>query len=231
MKSKKGNKINLSKIFFLACIISVFSAGFGNITDKLFILENRQDKVVNFDSELTEMKRVMNVDSRRLYNIQKIMNIIDRYDPSILTGTKYKYASEIYRLSQKYSNLTIDLICATISHESAGTWDPTVTSWAGAMGLMQIMPYTGIQLAAQEGIAWTNAEEILFDPINNLRLGSRYLSELIEIYGLEGGLAAYNGGERKAALWLANNKAANILYKETQGYIPAVLKLYKDYQN
>ena len=231
MKSKKGNMINLCKSFILVVIFSVFSVGFGNIADQLLILENRHDKVENFDQELTKLKTIMNVDSIRLYRIQKIMNIIDQNNPSILSVIKYKYASEIYRLSLKYSNLTIDLLCATISHESAGTWDPTVTSWAGAMGLMQIMPYTGIQLAAQEGIPWTNAEEILFNPINNLRLGSRYLSDLIEIYGLEGGLAAYNGGERKAALWLASNKAANILYKETQGYIPAVLKLYKNYQN
>lgn len=231
MKSNMGNLFNFGKGFFLAGIIFFLSVSFGNITDKYFIVDNRQGKVENFENEFKELKTVMNVDSMRLYNIQKIMNIINQNNRSILTDTKYKYAREIYRLSQKHSNLTIDLICATISHESAGTWDPTITSRAGAMGLMQIMPYTGIHLAAEEGIAWTNPEETLFNPINNLRLGSRYLSGLIETYGLEGGLAAYNGGERKAALWLAKNKAANILYKETQGYIPAVLKLYQAYQN
>ena len=56
-----------------------------------------------------------------------------------------------------------------------------------------------------------NPGQLVCYPIYNLRLGCRFLSTLIEIYGIEGGLAAYNGGEKLAALWLANNKAKGIL--------------------
>ena len=53
---------------------------------------------------------------------------------------------------------------------------------------------------------------------------------MIEMYDLEGGLAAYNGGGKRAALWLANNKADGILWAETQDYIPYVLKLYAEFR-
>ncbi|MCG8607654.1 lytic transglycosylase domain-containing protein [bacterium] len=144
---------------------------------------------------------------------------------------KSKIAAEIYRMSLKYPNLDIDLICATITHESGRTWNPKSTSPAGALGLMQIMPATGQWLAKYEGINWTKAKDILYDPIYNIRMGSRYLSALIETYDLEGGLAAYNGGSKRVELWLAQNKAAGILWPETRTYVPHVLKIYKQYKS
>ena len=92
---------------------------------------------------------------------------------------KYSIANEIYKMSLKYNNLNVDLICATITHESALTWRKTIKSPVGAMGLMQIMPQTGILMAKKEGIEWKSAEKTLFDPITNIRLGCRYLSFLI----------------------------------------------------
>ncbi len=98
------------------------------------------------------------------------------------------------------------------------------------MGLMQIMPPTGIFLSENEGIKWTQAEEILYNPIYNIRLGCRYLSSLIEMYQLDGGLAAYNGGPKRAAMWLASGRDDKILYEETRGYIPAILNLYENFR-
>jgi len=101
---------------------------------------------------------------------------------------------------------------------------------AGAMGLMQIMPTTGMFLCDYEGIQWTTPEDILFNPIYNVRLGCRYLSSLIHAYEVDGGLAAYNGGEKRAAMWLRSNRQNDILWEETRGYVPAVLKLYKKFR-
>ncbi|MFQ6003807.1 MAG: lytic transglycosylase domain-containing protein, partial [Candidatus Zixiibacteriota bacterium] len=153
------------------------------------------------------------------------------YNKELPSSKKYEIANEIYTMSLKYTNLDVDFLCATITEESGGTWDPKTISKTGAMGLMQIMPATGMFLAKYEDITWTSAEEILLDPIYNIRLGARYLSVLIDLYGVDGGLAAYNGGEKYAALWLVNNKAEGILHKETKDYIPAVLQLYEEYQN
>lgn len=230
MDKKQQNMIVRYKNILLVAIIFVSFITIGGFSVKFIEIDRNQKKVASLERALMELKAAMNIDSVRQFNLQKIMKIIDRYNPSMPSSTKYEIADEIYRLSLKYTNLNVDLICATVSHESAKTWDPMITSKAGAMGLMQIMPVTGIYLAAEEGITWTSAEEILYDPIYNLRLGARYLSTLIEMYGLEGGLAAYNGGERRAALWLANDKADNILFQETRDYVPAILKLYQDFQ-
>jgi P pilus assembly chaperone PapD len=53
----------------------------------------------------------------------------------------------------------------------------------------------------------------------------------VEQYGLEGGLAAYNGGEKQASLWLKNGKDNQYLLSETRTYIPAVQKLYDTFMS
>ena len=188
-------------------------------------------KIADLEKVINSMRASIHVDSVRQYNIAKIISIIEQYNVVIPLHQKYEIAEEIYRMAQKYSNLNVDLLCATITHESGGTWDPNVVSPAGAMGLMQVMPTTGMFVAAYEDVVWTSPEEILFNPIYNIRIGSRYLSTLIELYDLDGGLAAYNGGEYRAALWLGKGKAYGILAPETQDYVPAIRKLYAEYQN
>lgn len=231
MKRKSANVINRYKNVLLLSIIFVLFISLAGFSIKYLEIEKNQQKIQGLELALMDLKAAMNIDSVRQYNIQKIMSIIERYNSGLPSNTKYEIADEIYTLSQKYTNLDVDLICATVTHESALTWDPMVTSKAGAMGIMQIMPVTGVYLTSEEGITWTSAEEILFDPIYNLRLGCRFLSSLIEVYGVEGGLAAYNGGEKRAAMWLANNKEKGILFEETENYIPFIMKLYQKFQN
>ena len=64
----------------------------------------------------------------------------------------------------------------------------------GALGLMQIMPATGEELASQHGIPW-HGPATLFDPAINVKLGVAYLKELSDRYQqLPTALAAYNWG-------------------------------------
>ena len=64
----------------------------------------------------------------------------------------------------------------------------------GAIGLMQVMPGTGEELAARLGIRWAGPQT-LFEPTVNIRLGVAYLRELSDRYGsLSTALAAYNWG-------------------------------------
>jgi len=64
----------------------------------------------------------------------------------------------------------------------------------GAMGLMQILPSTGEELAAKHGVAWYGPQT-LFDPIANVQLGVAYLKELSDRFGnVSTALAAYNWG-------------------------------------
>ncbi len=190
-----------------------------------------QTEVSNIASKLEIGKQWARIDSSRHVGMTKITGIINRYNNEMPTDLRQQIAEEIYRMSQKYPNLNIDFILATITHESAKTWEPTVTSYVGAMGLMQIMPSTGAYLAVKEGVEWTSAEDILYDPILNIRLGCRYLHDLVQVYQHDGGLAAYNGGPKRAEMWIESNRNNNILFAETRDYVPAILKLYAEFQN
>ncbi len=214
------------KLLIVTILMSLFSLSFwaGNS-------EEQKNQISDFEKSLRTLDGIMQVDSLRQASNQKVLKILDRFNSVLRNDLEQEIANEIYKMSVKYPNLDVNLICATITHESGRSWDPKVVSKAGAMGLMQIMPATGRWLSKYEGIAWTGAEEILFNPIYNIRLGTRYLSALIETYDLEGGLAAYNGGDKRVRLWLANDKADGILWPETRAYIPFVLNLYDEFKS
>lgn len=84
------------------------------------------------------------------------------------------------------------LVAAVIEVESAG--HPLAVSHVGALGLMQILPETGRELAQKHGVPWSGPNT-LFDPAINVKLGAAYLRELTNRYGdVSIALAAYNWG-------------------------------------
>jgi soluble lytic murein transglycosylase-like protein len=85
-------------------------------------------------------------------------------------------------------------------------------------------------IAKYEDINWSSAEEVLFNPVLNIRIGCRYLSSLVDEYNVDGGLAAYNGGEKRAALWVKSGHADGILWDETSVYVPSIKSIYKQYR-
>jgi len=218
---KKEIKMVLGVICLLAFIVFQGSKFFAND----LLSSEQQGKPERLSRLMHEQRALTAIDAERRTNVTKITAIISRYNKTMSDADKDQIANEIYLMTRKYPNLNADFICATITHESAKTWDPQITSPVGAMGLMQIMPATGAFLAVQEGIEWGSAEKVLYNPVLNIRLGCRYLSELVDMYQEDGGLAAYNAGPRRAELWLASNRSDSILVAETRHYIPAVRKL------
>jgi soluble lytic murein transglycosylase len=84
------------------------------------------------------------------------------------------------------------MLLAVVQVESGG-YNFAVSS-VGALGLMQLMPATGEEIARSLGIAW-HGDETLFDPTVNIRLGAAYLRQLSDRYdSWEAALAAYNWG-------------------------------------
>ncbi|NUS39430.1 MAG: lytic transglycosylase domain-containing protein [Lysobacter sp.] len=120
-------------------------------------------------------------------------------------------------------------VAAEIRAESV--FNPNARSAANAMGLMQVLPTTGMATARRLGIAWAGAQS-LYDPDTNIVLGSAYLRELLDKYG---GLpyvaiAGYNAGPTPLARWQAQHAGMDadfwietISYKETRDYVARVL--------
>ena len=114
-----------------------------------------------------------------------------------------------------------ELLQALIATESG--FDAQAVSPKGALGLMQLMPATAQRYGVRADKR-ASLEKKLFDPRVNIAAGSRYLSDLIEMFpgDIELALAAYNAGE--GAVQRAGNKIPN--YRETQNYVKTVLQLY-----
>ncbi len=83
------------------------------------------------------------------------------------------------------------LFLALIKIESG--FDHFAVSPVGAEGLMQIMPTTGAWFAEEQGLARPDGHT--FDPVLNVRLGTRYLAKLHKQFkSIDVALTAYNRG-------------------------------------
>lgn len=100
-------------------------------------------------------------------------------------------AHAIFKEAARY-DLDPGLVLAVMHVESR--FNAFALSPVGAMGLMQVMPATGKELATNLGVVWRGSQS-LFDPFVNLRLGVAYLKQLESRYGdTATALAAYNWG-------------------------------------
>lgn len=131
------------------------------------------------------------------------------------------------------NNLPPEVILSIARRESE--LNMNAISPAGAVGLMQILPSTAKQMSKELGIKFSY-KKLKSDANYNVKLGSAYLSKLIDIY--EGSyllaFAAYNAGPRKVNEWIklygdprdslvsVINWVEHIPYKETRNYVMRV---------
>ena len=126
-----------------------------------------------------------------------------------------QYAPLIAEVARHY-NLDALLLHAIITVESG--YNSKAKSPAGAIGLMQLMPGTAARYAVKN----------IWDPLENLHGGARYLTYLLGLFrnNLDLVLAAYNAGE--GAVMQAGNKIPP--FAETRAYVPSVLTHYDRYR-
>lgn len=89
-----------------------------------------------------------------------------------------------------------------------------ITSHAGAMGLMQLMPATWTAMRAALGLGGNP-----HDPHDNILAGTAYLRAMYDRFGYPGLFAAYNAGPGRYAAHLASGRA---LPAETRAYLADV---------
>jgi len=89
-----------------------------------------------------------------------------------------------------------------------------ITSNAGAMGLMQVMPETYDGLRQRYGLG-----DDPFDPHDNIMAGTAYIREMYDVYGSPGFLAAYNAGPGRLDDYLTRNRP---LPDETRHYVARI---------
>jgi soluble lytic murein transglycosylase-like protein len=89
------------------------------------------------------------------------------------------------------------LVMGLAWHESG--WNPSVISSAGAVGIMQVMPAT----AAADGPALLHREVDLFDPADNIDMGTAIIKNNLDRYhnDLAKALVAYYAGGAAVTDW------------------------------
>ena len=120
----------------------------------------------------------------------------------------------IERVSKKYS-VDSRLVKAIVKAESG--FDPYAVSYAGAKGLMQLMPITAKELNVVNP----------FDPAESIDGGVRYFKRLLKLfeYDVKLALAAYNAGRRTVLRY-----GGIPPYKQTRDYVKKVLRFYAEYK-
>ncbi len=108
---------------------------------------------------------------------------VDAHSPKDVVAKALQEASRRFHVPASWLH-------AVMRAESHG--DAKSVSNKGAIGLMQVMPRTYIELRAKYGFGPDP-----FDPCDNILAGAAYLAEMFARYGSPGFLAAYNAGPRR----------------------------------
>jgi len=138
----------------------------------------------------------------------------NRAHAPVVKGNVAAFAQHIEQAADE-AGIDAALVHAVITAESG--YNPAALSRTGAQGLMQLMPGTARRYAVKDA----------FDPMQNIRGGTRYLRDLLDMFdnNTELAVAAYNAGENAVIRY--GRKIPP--YRETQAYVPKVMRLYNKY--
>jgi len=208
--------LNKTFLAFLACGLTLPSAAFADV----YQYRDARGHILLTDTPTRGMKLVQRYAiptgrSNGAAASTRSFGESDRNGATSVLAEMFKRRDELKPLinhAATRSRLRPALIHAVVRAESAYRSD--AISSAGAVGLMQLMPAT----AERYGVSDRE------DPAQNLRGGTEYLRDLLEMFDndLRLALAAYNAGENAVIRY--GNKIPP--YEETQGYVRKVIRFY-----
>jgi len=134
------------------------------------------------------------------------------------------------------------LLLALMRQESR--FDPNARSPVGAIGLLQIMPYTAEALAESAGVGeivenGSVDEAALTDPRINSAIAAQLNANLLEMFdkAVPPVVASYNAGEERVAIWWTTARdlqedffVDTIPYSETRRFVREVIANYAAYE-
>ncbi|MEO5333086.1 MAG: lytic transglycosylase domain-containing protein [Magnetococcus sp. YQC-5] len=174
-------------------------------------------KVIHYDGR-NSLSNYEGRNSLSNYNGRNTFPRVETYGastyPKYMTTGKRSFSETIQDASMRYQ-IHSALIKAVIKTES--DFNPLAVSPKGAVGLMQLMPGTAMDLGVLDRT----------DPVANIDGGVRYLRDLLGQFNnnLILSLAAYNAGPSTV------KKYGNTIppFEETQQYVARVLHYYRAY--
>lgn len=219
MDRKRRKELNkLFNITFLVLIFAIIVMFFGYLEVKYYPAEEI-DYRNPLEIERDELKQVLNETQIKVTKLSMDKKMVEELNTHLeketnLDGEILKKINEAIKKSSEKYNLEEALIRAIIKQES--NYDINSKSWAGARGLMQLMPETAKLLGV------TN----IWDIEQNIDGGCRYYIDCYKAFGnMELALAGYNAGIN------AVKKYGGVPpYRETKEYIKMVVYWYNIYK-
>ena len=140
---------------------------------------------------------------------------------------------ETIKTEAEKNGVPVPLLFGLVLAESE--FDPFAVSPAGAIGLAQIMPQTGMILSKAFGIDFRTS--MLFDSEINIKFGAKYIGDLFKKYKNWGhAIAAYNAGDDNVDRWISSYRCIDqdlffelIPFRETRLYVQKVLGYWMQY--
>lgn len=148
---------------------------------------------------------------------------------------KKQYSEYVEKYAKEY-NIDECFIYSVIKAES--NFEQDAVSSSGAIGLMQLMQETAMEVAKKENIKFEKGET-LYNAEQNIKIGTAYLKGLMEMYNQNYLLAitAYNAGIGTVEKWIKEgtikkdgSDVENIPYKETNMYVRKIIRNYNIYK-
>lgn len=135
-------------------------------------------------------------------------------------------------------NLKVDPLLAHSLIKQESRYQKDIVSKVGAVGLMQLMPYTARALARELGLEPPSAEDLM-QPEINIRLGVNYMEDVFQTFdnNMIHAIASYNAGPVAIKNWRKryhdldpDEFIENIPYEETKTYVKHVLNNFWVYK-
>jgi soluble lytic murein transglycosylase len=166
---------------------------------------------------------------------------IGRQDIAVWTARMARIKGSAFYVRQAYPTLSANVsgelwsLAHGISRQES-SFDPYVTSHAGARGMMQLMTATAREQAGKMGIGY-DGYRLISDPAYNVAIGSSYFQRMLNIWNgnVPLAVASYNAGSGNAGKWVRQygdpRGQVDVLkwieaipYSETRAYVQRVIE-------
>ncbi|MFH0924460.1 MAG: transglycosylase SLT domain-containing protein, partial [bacterium] len=199
----------------------------------------------NYPKNIKDIIKISNLFNQMDY-YSKSISIIDKFikDGKINKSTNRNllelgYPLAYYSIIKQYADLyKVDLFLILAIMREESRFSPLALSFAGARGVMQIMPSTGNHLSKK--VKHSNYDpDHLYQVTTNIKMGCYYVSALLKRFNGNKFLAvaSFNAGPHAVDKWRKQDPQTpidmfveKIPYKETRLYVKKVLRSYNCYK-